>query len=301
MKNLIVSVLILVSVASCVTKKKYVDVQNKLSQAEQASNKCKDELVLATEEKLKLQNDLSSSKSSLSDMRQQRENEAQNFRNQIEDLKKVRDTQFAQVEGLTILSKAANENINKTLSQIENKEKYIKQILAAKNKVDSMNLALALNLKTSIGLDINDKDVDIKVDKTVVFINLSDAMMYSPGSYKLTPRANEVLAKIAKVIKARADLDVMVEGYTDNTPIHTAILDDNWDLSVKRSTTVVRSLQQKHGINPNRLVAAGRGEYNTLKPNNSKENMAMNRRTRIILLPKLDQFYDLLNPELAKK
>jgi chemotaxis protein MotB len=131
-------------------------------------------------------------------------------------------------------------------------------------------------------------------------INLSDALMYSSGSYKLTPRANDVLGKIAKIIKSRPDLEVMVEGYTDNNPISGSI-EDNWELSTKRSSSVVRVLQQKYGVDPNRLIVAGRGEYNALVPNNSSQNMALNRRTRIILMPKLNQFYDLLNPDLAKK
>jgi chemotaxis protein MotB len=157
--------------------------------------------------------------------------------------------------------------------------------------VDSINLAAAINLKSSIGLDLNDKDGDIKVDNTVVMINLSDAMMCATGSGKLTPSANEVLAKIAKIIKSRPDLEVIVEGYTDNTPISGAI-EDNWELSTKRSTAVVRVLQQKYNVDPNRMIAAGRGEYNTLVDIKSPENMAKNRRTRIILMPKLNQFYD---------
>jgi chemotaxis protein MotB len=201
------------------------------------------------------------------------------------------------VGNLTVLSQSASDNIKETLSQLEGKDKYIRLLQAAKTKADSINLALAVNLKTVLKDGIDDKDVDVKVDKTVVFINLSDKMLYQSGSYNLTPKANQVLGKIAAIIESRPDLEVMVEGYTDNVPYNTGVLEDNWDLSVKRSTSVVRALQRDFKINPNRLIAAGRGEYNTLTSNSTEAGRATNRRTRIIILPKLDQFYDLLNPD----
>jgi chemotaxis protein MotB len=139
--------------------------------------------------------------------------------------------------------------------------------------------------------------VEIKVDKTVVFINLSDRMLFQSGSYNLTDRANEVLGKIAQIVESKPDLEVMVEGYTDNVPIKNVCIEDNWDLSVKRATSVVRALQNQHEIDPNRLIAAGRGEYNALATNDTAEGRSTNRRTRIIILPKLNQFYDLLNPK----
>jgi chemotaxis protein MotB len=135
----------------------------------------------------------------------------------------------------------------------------------------------------------------------VVFINLSDKMLFQSGSYNLTPKANTVLGNIAKIIESRPDLEVMVEGYTDNVAYKNACLEDNWDLSVKRSTSVVRTLQKNFKVNPNRLIAAGRGEYNTLASNDTPQGKATNRRTRIIIMPKIDQFYDLLNPNLAPK
>ncbi len=137
------------------------------------------------------------------------------------------------------------------------------------------------------------------MDKTVVFINLSDKMLYQSGSYTLTPKANEILGKIATIIESRPNLEVMIEGYTDNKPYKNNCLEDNWDLSVKRSTAVVRALQRDFKINPNRLIAAGRGEYNAMTSNDTDSGRASNRRTRIIILPKLDQFYDLLNPDMA--
>jgi chemotaxis protein MotB len=148
---------------------------------------------------------------------------------------------------------------------------------------------------------IDDKDVEIKVDKTVVFINLSDKMLYKSGSAEINTRASEVLGKIAQIIESRPDLEVMVEGYTDNVPIKNKCMDDNWDLSVKRATSVVRTLQKDFKIDPNRLIAAGRGEYNILASNDTAEGRSTNRRTRIIIMPKLNQFYDLLNPDNAPK
>ncbi|AWW00618.1 OmpA/MotB family protein [Arcticibacterium luteifluviistationis] len=300
LKWILVSLLFAGTFVSCVSKKKYVDMQSKYKTSDTSLMKCSDDLLTAKQDNQKLRGDLDAANMSLSNTSKLREDQLKDLRSQITDLQKNRDQQVMQVEGLTVLSKAANSNIEKTLSQMSDKDKYIRLLYAAKTKTDSINLALAINLKSSIGLDLDDKDIDIKVDKTVVMINLSDAMMYSSGSYKLTPRASEVLGKIAKVIKARPDLEVMVEGYTDNKPISGSI-EDNWELSTKRSASVIRVLQNKYGVDPNRLIAAGRGEYNTLVPNDSQQNMALNRRTRIILMPKLNQFYDLLNPDLASK
>jgi chemotaxis protein MotB len=216
---------------------------------------------------------------------------------QIQDLREQRDKQLEQVGDLTVLSQGANQNIGKTLEQLEGKDRYIRLLQAAKSKADSINLALAVNLKSVLRDGIEDQDVDIKVDKTVVYINLSDKMLYQSGSYKITDRANEVLQKIAQIAKSRPNLDLMVEGYTDNVPINSACVKDNWDLSVLRATSVVKALENEHQIDPNRLIAAGRGEYNQLVENDTPENRSINRRTRIILLPRLNQFYDLLDPD----
>ncbi len=168
---------------------------------------------------------------------------------------------------------------------METKDKYIHLLQAAKTRADSINLALAVNLKSVLSQGIEDEDVEVKVDKTVVFINLSDKMLYHSGSALITPKANDVLGKIARIIESRPDLEVMVEGYTDNRPIKTDCFNDNWDLSVKRATAVVRVLQRQYNIDPNRLIAAGRGEYNILASNDTAEGRSQNRRTRIIILP----------------
>lgn len=230
-----------------------------------------------------------------------RADQIQDLRDQITDLKKQRENQITQVGDLTVLTKTANDNIGQTIKQLEQKDKYINLLHAAKSKTDSLNLALAINLKSVLAKGIDDEDIEVKVDKTVVYVNLSDKMLYNSGSAVITPKADEVLSKIAQIIKSRPDLDLMVEGYTDNTPIRSSCLEDNWDLSVKRATSVVRTLQTKYGVNPDKLIAAGRGEYNTLADNDTMEGKAINRRTRIILLPKLGQFYELLDPNNIPK
>jgi chemotaxis protein MotB len=224
------------------------------------------------------------------------EEQLQFLKTQLADCQTLRDKQLSTVGDLTNLSKSANDNIRETLSQLERKDKYLAILQNAKTRADSINLALAVNLTSMLRDGIEDRDIEVKVDKTVVFVNLSDKMLYQSGSANLTPRAQEVLAKIAQIVAARPELEVMVEGYTDNVPIKNDCISDNWDLSVKRATSVVRALQTQYKVNPNRLIAAGRGEYNTLASNDTEAGRATNRRTRIIILPKLDQFYDLLDP-----
>ena len=276
------------SMTSCVAKKKFVSLQSELAAANKDLGKCGESLnealakiTTCEKEKENLRSELNASKSAL----QLREEQIRDLRAQVEDFKMQRDKQLTQVGNLTVLSQSANENIKETLSQLERKDKYIHLLQAAKTKADSINLALAVNLKSVLREGLDDQDVEVKVDKTVVFVNLSDKMLYQSGSSNLTPKANEVLGKIAQIIESRPELEVMVEGYTDNVPIKNACLEDNWDLSVKRSTSVVRALQKNFKVNPNRLIAAGRGEYNTLASNDTEAGRASNRRTRIIILP----------------
>lgn len=277
---------------SCVGKKKYAALETTL----EASNKDVNRLTKEMSDLMKKLDQCKRDKSSNANVMKLREQQITDLRAQIEDLKAQRQKQYSTVDELTGLSKSANENIKETLKQLEGKDQYIKYIQAARTRADSINLALAVNLKGVLKDGIADDDVDVRVDKTVVFINLSDKMLYNSGSYEITDRANEVLGKIATIVKSRPGFEVMVEGYTDNVPIKNNCISDNWDLSVKRATSVVRALQIKHGIDPNRLIAAGRGEYNQLASNDTAAGKATNRRTRIIILPKLDQFYDLLNP-----
>lgn len=283
--------------SSCVAKKKYASLQQQYDKAQADLVKCGDTVQDFKDRLTKSEQDRESLGTSSQSEIRQRDTQIKDLRDQVADLKGLRDKQLEQVGNLTVLSKAANDNIDKTLAQLEKKDKYINLLHAARTKADSINLALAVNLTRVLSSGIEDKDIDVKVDKTVVMINISDKMLFSSGSFRLSNRSNEVLGKIAQIIKSRPDLEVMIEGYTDNVSINTDCINDNWDLSVKRATSVVRSLQNTFKIDPNRLIAAGRGEYNVLTSNDTSEGRATNRRTRIILMPKLDQFYDLLNPE----
>lgn len=289
---------------SCVSKKQYdslqtlLDTANKdLARYTESLREYEGRLSACEQEKVQLRGQIANGQSAL----QLRQEQMQDLRAQLADCQQQRDKQLSQVGDLTVLSQSASENIKETLSQLEKKDKYIQLLQAAKTKADSINLALAVNLKGVLQKGIEDEDVEIKVDKTVVFVNISDKMLFQSGSSNITSRADEVLGKIAQIIKSRPELEVMVEGYTDNVPIKNSCVTDNWDLSVKRATSVVRALQKNHNIDPNRLIAAGRGEYNILASNDTAEGRATNRRTRIVILPKLDQFYDLLNPAIAPK
>jgi chemotaxis protein MotB len=290
--------------SSCVTKKEYLSLQGELDQVNKEAdaavaraNDLANQLNVCEREKVGVRAEVSNLQTSLN----LREELVLDLRAQLDDIKTQRDKQVSQVGDLTVLSQSASDNIKETLSQLQKKDKYIQLIQAAKTKADSINLALAINLKSVLRDGIDDEDIEIKVDKTVVFINLSDKMLYQSGSFTLTSRANEVLGKIAAIVKSRPDMEVMVEGYTDNVPIKNACLQDNWDLSVKRATSVIRSMQFQHNIDPNRLIAAGRGQYNTLASNDTAAGRSTNRRTRIIILPKLNEFYDLLNPNSVPK
>ena len=281
------------SLSSCVAKKKYVELQSRYDKVQTDLVKCGDSVQdykdrLAAMSRTNQENET---------LKIQRDSQIINLNDQISDLRKTRDKQLDAVGNLTVLSKEANANIDKTLSQIEQKDKYINILRAARTKTDSLNLALALNLTRVLSNGIEDQDIEVKVDKTVVMVNLSDKMLFTTGSAKISTRANAVLEKIALIVKSRPELEVMVEGYTDNVAINTECITDNWDLSVKRATSVVRVMQQTFNIDPNKLIAAGRGEFNTLTSNSTAEGRTTNRRTRIILMPKLDQFYDLLNPD----
>ncbi len=288
------------SLTSCVAKKKLTALQSQYDKAQADLVKCGDN-VQDYKDKLELmsksQQKSEAQKNVILSTIQQRDQQINDLKDQVADLRKLRDKQVEQVGNLTVLSKAANDNIDKTLSQLATKDRYINLLQAARTKADSINLALAVNLKSVLNNGLDDQDVEVKVDKTVVMINISDKMLFSTGSSKISSNANIVLGKIAQIIQSRPELEVMVEGYTDNVAINTDCITDNWDLSTKRATSVIRVLQQSFGIDPNKMIAAGRGEFNALTSNDSAEGRAINRRTRIILMPKLDQFYDLLNPD----
>lgn len=283
--------------ASCVSKKKFTALESDLKTANEQLGKCGESL----NDYMARLSTCTSELNTLKTEKSLREEQIADLRAQLEDCKIQRDRQVTQVGDMAVMSQTANENMKLTLAQLAEKDKYIHLLQAAKTKADSINLALSVNLKANLKDGIEDQDVEVKVDKTVVMINLSDKMLFKTGSSTLTPRASDVLGKIATIINERPELEVMIEGYTDNVPISNDCIKDNWDLSVKRATSVVRVLQDTYKIDPNRLIAAGRGEFNTLAPNDTPENRAINRRTRIIIMPKLDQFYDLLNPNMVPK
>ena len=185
-------------------------------------------------------------------------------------------------------------NIAKLVDEINASNKYIKQLVDAKSKSDSLNIALTNKLTRSLSTD-ELKDVDVKVLKGVVYISLADNMLFKSGSYEISDRAMETLSKIAKIIKDYSDYDVLVEGNTDNVPISRTNIRNNWDLSTLRASSVVQCLQDKFGINPSRLSAAGRGEFNPIADNSTEVGKQRNRRTEIIITPKLDEFLDLID------
>ncbi|HWB63442.1 MAG TPA: OmpA family protein, partial [Chitinophagales bacterium] len=225
---------------------------------------------------------------------------SKNLQNQVDDLKKQLDNASksnAQIlntlQSLSVMSDKQAESVKKSLDAINAKDSYINNLQSALQQKDSMNMVLVTNLKGALG-NVNDQDINIKVDKGVIYVDISDKMLFNSGKYQVTAKAKEVLGKVAKVLNAYPDFEFMVEGHTDNMPISTGCIQDNWDLSVKRATSVVRILQSQYHINPERMSAAGRSEYLPVAPNTTAEGRALNRRTRIIILPQLDQFFKLL-------
>jgi chemotaxis protein MotB len=198
-----------------------------------------------------------------------------------------------QLKDLSVISSAQAESIKKSLEHIGSKDLYIKDLQHAMARKDSLNMALVMNLKGALS-DINDQDIEIKVEKSAVFISISDKLLFKSGSYEVSDRAQTVLGKVAQVLNSRPEIEFLVEGHTDNVPIKSNGIEDNWDLSTKRATSVVRILQNKYGIAPKRMTAGGRSEYVPVVSNSTVPGKAANRRTRIVILPQLDQFFKLL-------
>ena len=215
---------------------------------------------------------------------------------QIDFLKKNKSHLINNMGNLTTLSSKGAQNLEKSLESLKEKDLKITRLQDALTKKDSVTLAIVTSLKSSVG--ISDPDIQINVEKGVVFISIADKLLFKSGSYVVSDRAKEVLAKVAKVVNSKPDFECMVEGHTDNVPIKNAVLIDNWDLSVKRATSIVRVLQEDLGVNPKQLIAAGRSFYVPLADNDTPDNRAKNRRTRIVVLPKIDQFYDMIEKEM---
>ena len=195
-----------------------------------------------------------------------------------------------------------NINISKLVDQINESNQYIRHLVEVKSKSDSLNMVLTNNLTRSLSKE-ELKEVDVQVLKGVVYISLADNMLYKSGSYEINDRADQTLSKIAKIITDYKDYEVLIEGNTDNVPINRTNIRNNWDLSALRASSVVQALQNKYGVDPKRLSAAGRGEYNPIATNDTDLGRQRNRRTQIIITPKLDQFMELIDkaPETSEK
>ncbi len=197
------------------------------------------------------------------------------------------------IGNLTTLSKKGADNLERSLESMKEKDLRIQRMQDAVTKKDSVTLALVTSLKGVLG-NMSDEDIEINVDKGVVYVSISDKLLFRSGSYTVTSRAREVLGKVAKVVNDKPELEFMVEGHTDNVPISKDGIQDNWDLSVMRATAVVRILEKDFDVAPSRMTAAGRSYYLPVADNDTAANRSKNRRTRIVVLPKLDQFYDLI-------
>ena len=254
---------------SCVTNKKYIGLQTEYQATRDGLLECNSQ----SKSMEYLIKDLRSQNASLE--------------RQLEDMK-------ATLNQSLLNSQQGSVNIGKLVDEINASNKYIKELISAKTKSDSLNIALTNKLTRSLSND-ELRDVDVKVLKGVVYISLADNMLFKTGSYEISDRAMETLSKIAKIIKDYKDYDVLVEGNTDNVPITRPNIRNNWDLSALRASSVVQVLQNQFGVNPSRLTAGGRGEFNPIADNTSDLGRQRNRRTEIIITPKLDQFLDLID------
>ncbi|PCH77669.1 MAG: hypothetical protein COB98_02835 [Flavobacteriaceae bacterium] len=282
-KFLVMAIMSSVVLSSCVSKKQYTELEGKFG-------KNKQELVDIKADLMKCEIEKDKNTTLVSTLEQQ-----------VVDLKKDKETTLEFVGDLTVLSRSASENIKETLAQMAKKDEFIHHIQNAMNAKDSLNLAIGFKLKSVLKDGLNDEDIQVNVEKTVVYISIADKLLFRSGSAVISDRAIAVLAKVAAVVNAQSDdMEVMVEGYTDNISISRNGIKDNWDLSVKRATSVVRVLQNKFNVAPSRLVAAGRGEYTPIDTNDTVEGRSKNRRTRIVLMPKLDQFFDILNTKVGE-
>lgn len=211
----------------------------------------------------------------------------------LNDQKGYNDQIVNQLKALSVISGSQAESIKKSLENISSKDSYIRNLQSAITLKDSLTMNLVMNLKGAIG-NLNDQHINIRIDKGVIYIDISDKLLFETGRYQITSAAREVLGKVASVLLNQPSIEFMVEGHTDSVPYRQGVLLDNWDLSVKRATAVVRVLQLEYGIPPARMTAAGRGEYVPLSTNDSDFGRSLNRRTRIVILPELDQFFKLL-------
>lgn len=274
MKKISILLLATTLVFSCVSKKKYVAL-------EQENGEIKSELTKTRVEKEELEDKFA-----------QIQERVDSYNNKINSLKAENDSKLDMLpeEGV-VISNEVKAKMRETLKNVDQAK-----LSQAKTLKDSMNLAIAYNLEKTISeSNMNDdEDLAININETVVMISIADDMLFNTASYRLSSKADDILKKIADVVNSEESLDLMVEGHTDSRTINTVNIADNWDLSVLRATSVVRRLENKFNVAPEKLIASGRSSYQPLVPNDSKENMAKNRRTRIIILPNIDKFFALM-------
>lgn len=265
--------------SSCVSSKKYGELETKQKNTQDLLNTATVKL-----------NDCLSTKSGLS-----AENNA--LKSQVATLNATNGDLIKQIGDFTDLTIKGAENLEKSLESMKEKDVTINKLRDAITRRDSVNLALVQSLKGVLG-DMNDTDIEINVEKGVVYVSISDKLLFKSGSITVTPKAREVLGKVATVVNNKPDFEFLVEGHTDSKSISTDCIKDNWDLSVLRATTVVRILQDDFGVEPARMTAGGRSQYIPKASNDTAESRAKNRRTRIVVLPKLDQFYSMIEEGL---
>ena len=275
MKKIVIALSVMALLTSCVSKKKYADLEARNKETQDLLNTATVKLNTCLEEKAGLAA-------------------------RVDGLKEHNQTLINTSKDMTILTTKGAASIEKALESIKEKDLKISRMQDALTKKDSVTLAVVTSLKSAVGL--SDPDIEINVEKGVVFISIADKLLFKTGSYDVTDKAKGVLAKVAKVVNDKPDFECMVEGHTDNVPYNgSGILLDNWDLSVKRSTSIIRVLTNQLGVKPEQLIAAGRSSYVPLVGNDSAENRARNRRTRIVVLPKIDQFYEMIEKEMKKQ
>ncbi len=277
-----VGILTIALATGCVSQKKYRSLESKYGNLQTNYNDLKTRTADMEQKNKDCIADLSSAKTRIQNLDEQLAAERSN----------LKSLQSALDKCLTS-SGQGNMNIAKLVDEITASNKYIQQLIAAKGKSDSLNMLLTNNLTRSLSRE-ELKDVDVQVLKGVVYISLSDNMLYQSGSYEISNTAGQILSKIAKIIKDYNDYEVLVEGNTDNVPINRPNIRNNWDLSALRASSVVQALQNSYGVDPKRLTAGGRGEYNPVASNDTDAGKARNRRTQIIITPKLDQFMELI-------
>ncbi|MHA7863016.1 OmpA family protein [Flagellimonas marinaquae] len=276
MKKIFLGTLALtVLLSSCVSQKKYAELEAKHKETQDLLNSATVKLNDCLEEKATADSRLKT------------------LEDQNAFLKANNQELINNMGNLTTLTTKGAENLEKSLESLKEKDLTIRKLQDAVTRRDSVNLSLVQSLKGVLG-NLDDEDIEISVEKGVVFVSISDKLLFRSGSYNVTSAAKEVLGKVAKVVNNKPDFEFMVEGHTDNVPYRSGVLLDNWDLSAKRATSVVRILQNDFGVDPARMTAAGRSYYVPLVGNDTSANRAKNRRTRIVVLPKIDQFYNMI-------